>query len=174
MSAPSRWTVYESPLGPLTLRGGPRGLTGLHFPGRGGPLAEADRARAPFAAAVEQLDAYFAGRGRKFVLALDLDGTPFQHAVWHRLLAVPYGTTLSYTELAQAVGRPDRVRAVAAAVGRTPVPIIVPCHRVLAADGALTGYLGGLERKRALLALEHRGATGREPEPAWALRQLAL
>jgi methylated-DNA-[protein]-cysteine S-methyltransferase len=174
MNAPTRWTVCESPLGPLTLCGDSRGLIALHFPGRGERLEEAAKAPAAFAEAVRQLDEYFAGRRQKFALALNLTGTPFQRSVWDRLLAIPYGATVSYTELAHAVGRPDRVRAVAAAVGRTPVPIIVPCHRAIAADGALTGYLGGLQRKQALLDLEHRGLTGMDPPPNWSARQITL
>jgi methylated-DNA-[protein]-cysteine S-methyltransferase len=168
------WTIYESPLGPLTLRGGPRGLTALHFPGRGAPLDEAGRAPAAFAGATRQLDEYFAGRRQRFELALDLGGTPFQRAVWERLLAIPYADTMSYAALARAIGRPDRLRAAAGAVGRTPVPIIVPCHRVVASDGALTGYLGGLQRKQALLDLERHGAAGLEPPPVWAGTQLAM
>jgi methylated-DNA-[protein]-cysteine S-methyltransferase len=168
------WTVFESPLGPLTLHGAAAGLGALHFPGRGPEVLEADRRPLAFAAAVEQLAAYFAGERTTFALALELGGTPFQRRVWDELARIPYGATLSYTELARAVGRPDRLRAVAAAVGRTPVPIIVPCHRAVAADGALTGYRGGLQRKRALLDLEARVAGGRSPEPAWAFRQLAL
>jgi methylated-DNA-[protein]-cysteine S-methyltransferase len=169
--------IHETPLGPLTLHAGPRGLTGLSFPGRPDGRDEADRdpsARAVLAGAARQLDEYFAGRRTAFDLALHLTGTPFQQRVWAALLEIPYGTTVTYTELAGTVGRPDVVRAVAAAVGRTPVPIVVPCHRVLGADGALTGYGGGLERKRALLDLERRGAAGLEPQPAWAFRQLAL
>jgi methylated-DNA-[protein]-cysteine S-methyltransferase len=100
---------------------------------------------------VKQLDEYFDGRRRRFDLVLDLAGTPFQQRVWSALRAIPYGTTRSYTEVGQAIDRPDRVRAVGAAVGRTPIPIIVPCHRVVGADGSLTGYGGGLHRKRALL-----------------------
>ncbi len=96
--------------------------------------------------------------------------------MWAQLQRVPYGTTTSYGALARAVGYGDHghVRAVAAAVGRTPVPIVVPCHRAVAADGALTGYGGGLQRKRALLDLEARAAAGLPPEPAWAFRQMAL
>jgi methylated-DNA-[protein]-cysteine S-methyltransferase len=103
-----------------------------------------------------------------------MGGTPFQRAVWRRLREIPYGTTITYSDLARSVGRPDVVRAVAAAVGRTPVPIVIPCHRVVAADGGLTGYLGGLHRKQALLDLERRVAGGLTPEPAWGLRQLAM
>jgi methylated-DNA-[protein]-cysteine S-methyltransferase len=165
-----RWTIYESPLGPLTLRGGASGLTSLHFPGRGQPLDENDHEPVLFAAAVQQLEEYFAGDRRKFDLALDVGGTAFQRSVWRELLAIPYGETTSYGALARAVGRPDRARAVGAAVGRTPVPIIVPCHRVLGSDGALTGYGGGLQRKRALLDLERRA----DVPATWSMRQLAL
>jgi methylated-DNA-[protein]-cysteine S-methyltransferase len=148
------WTVCESPIGPLTLVGGPRGLRRLYFPGHSGPLDEAAREDAVLAPAAEQLAEYFAGRRRRFDLALDLDGTPFQHQVWAQLLTIPYGATRSYGTLAAEIGRTGRARAVGAAVGRTPVPIIVPCHRALGANGRLTGYLGGLPRKRALLDLE--------------------
>jgi methylated-DNA-[protein]-cysteine S-methyltransferase len=169
--------IHETPLGPLTLHAGPRGLTGLSFPGRADralALDEGARDPATLAGAAAQLDEYFGGRRDSFDLPLDLAGTPFQRRVWEALLAIPYGTTVTYTELARAVGRPDVVRAVAAAVGRTPVPIVVPCHRVLGAGGALTGYGGGLQRKQALLDLERRGAAGLDPQPAWAFRQLAM
>jgi methylated-DNA-[protein]-cysteine S-methyltransferase len=151
----SIWDTYESPIGPLTVVGAARGITGLHFPGRSGPLDERDRVPAALAAATEQLDEYFAAERQSFELELDLRaGTPFQQRVWQAVREIPYGATLSYGELARAVGRPDIVRAVAAAVGRTPVPIVIPCHRVVGADGSLTGYGGGLQRKRALLDLE--------------------
>jgi methylated-DNA-[protein]-cysteine S-methyltransferase len=168
------WTIHESPLGPLTLRGGSDGLVALEFPGRPGHLDESARDPGAFAAVTRQLDEYFAGRRRRFDVPLDLGGTPFQRRVWRELRAIPYGTTVTYAHLARALGRPDRVRAVGAAIGRTPVPIVVPCHRVLGANGALTGYGGGLQRKQALLDLERRGALGLEPEPAWAFRQLAV
>jgi methylated-DNA-[protein]-cysteine S-methyltransferase len=174
MTSTSAWHIHETPLGPLTLHAGPRGLTAVAFPRRGGALDEAGRDPAALALAAMQLDEYFAGERTAFDLALDLAGTPFQRRVWAAVLEIPYGTTVSYTELARAVGRPDVVRGVAAAVGRTPVPIVVPCHRVLGADGALTGYGGGVERKRALLDLERRGAAGLDPAPAWAFRQLAM
>ncbi|MEA2479510.1 MAG: methylated-DNA-[protein]-cysteine S-methyltransferase [Thermoleophilaceae bacterium] len=160
------WTVYDSPLGALTLRAGPRGLTALEFPGRAGEYGEDTRDPGAFAEAVRQLDEYFAGTRQRFELALDLAGTPFQRSVWDHLRTIPFGATTSYSAVARALGRVDRVRAVGAAIGRTPVPIVVPCHRVLAVDGALTGYGGGLERKRALLDLEG-SATPRA-------RQLAL
>jgi methylated-DNA-[protein]-cysteine S-methyltransferase len=169
------WDIYESPLGPLTIAAGPCGLTALSFPAAGrSTWDERDRDPAALAGAVAQLDAYFGGERRAFDLALDLRGTPFQRRVWAELRRLPYGATVTYTELAAAVGRPGVVRAVAAAVGRTPVPIVVPCHRVVGAGGALTGYGGGLQRKAALLDLEARVAAGGQPEPAWALRQLAL
>jgi methylated-DNA-[protein]-cysteine S-methyltransferase len=168
------WDVYESPLGPLRVQAGPRGLCRLSFPGRGEPRDERDRDRAALASATMQLDEYFAGARRAFELALDLPGTPFQRRVWQRLQEVRYGRTITYTQLAERVGRPDIVRGVAAAVGRTPIPIIIPCHRIVAADGGLTGYRGGLHRKQALLDLERRAAGGDAPEPAWTARQLAL
>jgi methylated-DNA-[protein]-cysteine S-methyltransferase len=168
------WTIYESPIGPLTLLGGPAGLTGLHFPGRA-ELAEHSRRPAGFIEATRQLDEYFAGERRSFELDVDLSaGSAFQRKVWTRLRQIPFGATIGYGELAESIGRPDRVRAVGAAVGRTPVAIVVPCHRVIGADGSLTGYGGGLHRKAALLDLEARVASGGRPEPAWAFRQLTL
>jgi methylated-DNA-[protein]-cysteine S-methyltransferase len=172
----SAWDIYESPLGPLTLQAGPHGLTGMAFPGRADPLDESRRDAGALARAVAQLEAYFAGERRAFDLALDLAGSPFQQRVWQELRRIPFGTTVSYTELAQRAGRPDIVRAVGGAVGKTPVPIIVPCHRVIGADGSLTGYGGGLHRKQALLDLERAvaGGGGQGPPPAWAFRQMAL
>jgi methylated-DNA-[protein]-cysteine S-methyltransferase len=146
--------IYESPLGPLTLVGGPACLSGLWFPERTGPMDGRDRDPGALSPVTAQLDEYFAGERRAFDVKLDLHGTAFQQRVWEALRQIPYGSTIAYGELARRVGRPDSVRAVAAAVGRTPVPIIVPCHRVVGADGSLTGYGGGLPRKRALLALE--------------------
>jgi methylated-DNA-[protein]-cysteine S-methyltransferase len=105
--------------------------------------------------AVAQLAAYFAGERTAFDLPLDLQaGTPFQQSVWQALLAIPPGGTTSYSELGRRLGRPQAARAVGAAVGRNPISIVVPCHRVLGTGGALTGYAGGLERKTALLRLE--------------------
>jgi methylated-DNA-[protein]-cysteine S-methyltransferase len=166
------WTVMESPLGPLTLTGDNDGLHAVHFPGRRGPLDEAARDAAPFTEAVTQLEEYFGRERRHFDLPLVLEGTIFQRRVWDVLRTIDYGQTRSYGDLAAAIGRLDRVRAVGAAVGRTPVPIIVPCHRVIGADGSLTGYGGGLQRKQALLELES-GARGGAPG-VWAGRQLSL
>jgi methylated-DNA-[protein]-cysteine S-methyltransferase len=104
--------------------------------------------------AADQLRAYFAGELREFDLPLAPRGTPFQREVWAAVAAVPYGRTATYSEIAAAVGRPSACRAVGAANGRNPLPVIVPCHRVIGAAGALTGYGGGLDRKRSLLDLE--------------------
>jgi len=155
------WTVYESPIGPLTLVAGAEGLTDLGFPGRLG--APADAKKAPMPEVTDQLNAYFGGELRRFDLPLDLHGTPLQKAIWAALLEIPYGETVSYGEQAAKID-PDlfetdvepwqRARVVGAANGRNPVAVIVPCHRVIGADGSLTGYGGGLERKQALLDLE--------------------
>jgi methylated-DNA-[protein]-cysteine S-methyltransferase len=149
----STWTTYDSPLGKLTLVAAGRRLRALRFPGAP-PLDPSDRAPGVFDFATAQLDEYFAGERRTFDLDLELAGTSFQRRVWEALRQIPYGTIVSYSELAATIDRPDRVRAVGGAVGRTPIPIIVPCHRVLGADGSLTGYGGGLHRKGALLDLE--------------------
>jgi len=175
------WTIYESPIGPLTLLAGPSGLRGLSFPGRGGPPAEAEEGAMP--AVTDQLDAYFAGELQDFELELDLGGTPLQQAVWRELVEIPFGTTASYGEVAARVDeslyRSDvepyqRARAVGSANGRNPVAIIVPCHRVIGADGSLTGYGGGLQRKQALLDLEQGVVSGLGPDPTWASRQTSL
>jgi methylated-DNA-[protein]-cysteine S-methyltransferase len=168
------WDVVETPLGPLTLEATPRGLCAVRFPGGGPARAEDARDPVALAEAAARFEAYFAGQPQDFDLTLDLRCSPFERAVWTRLLEIPYGETISYSELARAVGRPDIVRGVAAAVGRNPLAIVVPCHRVVAADGRLTGYRGGLQRKQALLDLERRVAAGLDPEPAWQFRQLAL
>jgi methylated-DNA-[protein]-cysteine S-methyltransferase len=153
-SPAGHWTIYESPIGPLTLRGDASRVTALDFPGRTGGLSESARHDSAFAEPLRQLDEYFDGRRKRFDLELILDGTGFERSVWGELTKIPYGATTSYGRLAEAIGCSDRVRDVAAAIGRTPIPIIVPCHRVVGADGSLTGYGGGLERKRALLDLE--------------------
>ena len=171
------WSTYESPLGRLTLVAGPRGLRSISFPGGGAPAQDRETAPDPDALAevTGQLDEYFSGERRSFDLALDLDqGTPFARSVWAEIARIPYGSTTSYGAIARAIGRLDRVRAVGSAVGRTPVPIIVPCHRVIGTTGDLVGYGGGLARKQALLELE-ANVSGSEPLPAlWAARQLAL
>lgn len=164
------WTIYESPLGPLTLIGGPDGVRNVHFPGRSPRLEEG--AQRPMPEAAGQLESYFAGRRKAFELDLDLRGTPLQISVWERLLEIPYGATTTYGELARRIDEAlypndlepyKRAQLVGATVGRTPTPILVPCHRVIGADGSLTGYGGGLQRKQALLDLEGGDAEGRAP-----------
>jgi methylated-DNA-[protein]-cysteine S-methyltransferase len=181
MITPSAWTIYASPLGPLTVAAGPGGITDVWFPGAAPRLDAA--LRRPMREVESQLEEYFAGAHRQFELEVDLRGTPLQQLVWAQLRAIPYAATTSYGELA---GRIDeaayppglepykRVRLAAAAIGRTPAPIIVPCHRVIGADGSLTGYGGGLERKRALLDLERGVAHPPAPDAAHAHVQLAL
>ncbi len=141
-------TTYESPVGALGLIAEDGGLSGLTFGARG-----RDDGRLPEIRA--QLDAYFAGELQTFDIPVILRGTDFQRAVWDVLRTIGYGETLTYGEVTRRIGRPpEEARAVGAAIGRTPVPIIVPCHRVIGADGSLTGYGGGLHRKRHLLGLE--------------------
>lgn len=151
---------FQSPLGAITLAASPVGLCGLWFDGQ---KHQPDSSAWPVAApnhpvlqqAHEQLQSYFAGDTAAWTVPLDLrGGTAFQQAVWHALLAIPRGHTTSYGALSQRIGHPAAVRALGAAVGRNPVSIVVPCHRVLGKDGALTGYAGGLDRKTALLQLE--------------------
>ena len=152
----TRWT---SPLGPMVLAATPRGLAGAWFEGQ---RHEPDHSAWPAApdhptlrAAAAQLAEYFAGQRQHFDLPLDISGgTAFQQAVWRALTQIAPGSTTRYGALAAQLGQPTAVRAVGAAVGRNPVSVIVPCHRVLGADGSLTGYAGGLPRKQALLALE--------------------
>ncbi|HEV7769240.1 MAG TPA: methylated-DNA--[protein]-cysteine S-methyltransferase [Solirubrobacterales bacterium] len=158
----NHWTIYESPLGPLTIVAGADGaLRRLRFPEEEPRLDEA--VRRPLETVVAQLDDYFAGERHSFDLALALTGTPLQRQVWARLREIPYGETVSYGEVTEDLDGSvfpndlepyKRVRAVGTEIGRTPVPIVIPCHRVLGADGSLTGYGGGLDRKRALLELE--------------------
>jgi len=158
---PLSYATTPSPLGELMLVAGPDGLRAVHLPDRHvTPGADWVEDLLGLAPAAEQLAAYFAGERREFDLPLAPPGTPFDHAVWGLLQAIPYGETRSYGELALRLGRPERVRAVGRANARNPVAIVVPCHRVVGADGALVGYAGGLERKRALLALER---AAREP-----------
>ncbi|MFF3639208.1 methylated-DNA--[protein]-cysteine S-methyltransferase [Streptomyces sp. NPDC002250] len=150
-------TVTDSPYGPLTLVAEDGVLCGLYMAGqRHRPPEETfgDPNDTPFAEAREQLSAYFAGELKEFTLELRLSGTPFQRGVWDRLTRIPYGETRSYCELATELGNPKASRAVGLANGRNPIGIIVPCHRVIGAAGSLTGYGGGLDRKRRLLDFE--------------------
>ena len=151
------YTYHDSPVGPLLLAERNGSLTTIHFPldgKRSDPKPGWTQADAPFDDVREQLDGYFAGRRRQFELPLAPTGTDFQRKVLEALQAIPYGETRSYKEVAAAIGKPRAVRAVGAANGRNPIPIIIPCHRVIGSDGSLTGFGGGLEAKRALLALE--------------------
>jgi len=173
------WTTYESPLGPLTIVAGTAGIRNVYFPDR--PPGMSAATRREMTPVVEQLEQYFAGERRSFELQLELRGTPLQESVWAELRGIPYGATASYGELARRIDDtlfPDgiepyeRARLIGAAVGRTPTPILVPCHRVIGADGSLTGYGGGLDRKRALLELEDAPCV--QKPPAWGQRQIAM
>jgi methylated-DNA-[protein]-cysteine S-methyltransferase len=153
------YSYMDSPLGTLMLVSDGRSLTGLYMMGHegahgpGSSWLHQDEA-APFAEARQQLAEYFAGLRKQFDLPLDMEGTDFQREVWWALREIPFGETISYGELARRVGRPQGAQAVGAANGRNPISIIVPCHRVIGADGSLVGYGGGLPRKELLLRLE--------------------
>jgi methylated-DNA-[protein]-cysteine S-methyltransferase len=156
-------TVVDSPVGPLTLVAADGVLAGLYMteqrhrpPGEvlGEPVEDPDGQ--PFAVASRQLREYFDGERTEFDLELALDGTAFQRRVWAALRNIPYGQTISYGQLADQIGQPSASRAVGLANGKNPIGIIVPCHRVVGANGSLTGYGGGIERKRFLLAHERR------------------
>ncbi|HLQ56184.1 MAG TPA: methylated-DNA--[protein]-cysteine S-methyltransferase [Streptosporangiaceae bacterium] len=157
--------VVASPIGPLTLVAAGGTLTGVymdaqrHLPGtvaRARPAGRDGPDAAPLAAAARELAEYFAGERTEFDLPLAMAGTDFQRRVWAALREIPYGETVSYGELARGIGKESASRAVGLANGKNPVAIIVPCHRVVGSDGSLTGYGGGLDRKRFLLALEQR------------------
>jgi methylated-DNA-[protein]-cysteine S-methyltransferase len=152
------YTTIDSPVGDLLASANPAGqITGLHFLDGHRPAAphaswvRDGRALAPLC---RQLAEYFAGERRDFELELAPSGTPFQLSVWRELCAIPYGETASYGEIADAVGQPGAARAVGGANNRNPIAIVIPCHRVIGANGTLTGYGGGLPRKQRLLALE--------------------
>lgn len=164
------YTTVESQIGPLFLAASGRGLVALEFDARlpgqqsirpnprdlreerkGFEFEEATQLMQPY---VEQVDEYFSGKRRGFDFPLDLRGTDFQLSCWRALLAIPYGETRTYSDIARAVGKPNAFRAVGMANNRNPVAIIVPCHRVIASDGGLCGYGGGLDVKRKLLELE--------------------
>ena len=149
--------VIASPVGPLRLRAGSQGLVAIEFAGRARPAAIKggdDAAQTHLNKVQTQLAEYFAGKRRDFKLRLAGSGTDFQQRCWQALMDIPFGETRSYADIANAIGQPKAVRAVGLANNRNPLPIVVPCHRVIGADGSLTGYGGGLEAKRWLLALE--------------------
>ncbi|HMK23955.1 MAG TPA: methylated-DNA--[protein]-cysteine S-methyltransferase [Terriglobales bacterium] len=152
------YAQIDTPIGPLNLAISDKGLVTVEFhragfPRKTGNIAweHSESKAAPYA---KQLAEYFAGKRREFTFPLDLRGTPFQLACWHALLAIPYGETRTYADIARAVGKPQAFRAVGMANNRNPIAIVVPCHRVIASDGTLCGYGGGLDVKRRLLELE--------------------
>ena len=152
-----RYCELSTPVGRLLLAGDEEGLRRISFQDGLHPIRPAEgwqRAEVPFREVVNQLEAYFAGKLRRFDLALAPEGTPFQREVWSALTTIPYGETVTYGELARRLGRANASRAVGAANGSNPIPIIIPCHRVIGADGSLTGFGGGVAIKRRLLDLE--------------------
>jgi methylated-DNA-[protein]-cysteine S-methyltransferase len=153
--------TIATPLGPLTLAATAAGLAGAWFEGQKhhpGPLAAPENPAHPhIAAATQALAAYWLGDANAPLPPLDAAGTPFQQAVWAALRGIGRGRTATYREVAALVGRPAALRAVGAAIGRNPLSVFVPCHRVVGTDGSLTGYAGGLARKQSLLALERGG-----------------
>jgi methylated-DNA-[protein]-cysteine S-methyltransferase len=156
MSQVYYWT-FESPVGPLLLAGSKAGLLLVSFASGNRPRNVDPEWRpdtTAFVEVVQQLQSYFAGERKNFDLALILEGTDFQKRVWAALRKIPYGETISYKELAERIGSPKAVRAVGAANGANPIPIIIPCHRVIGNDGSLTGFGGGLPLKKQLLELE--------------------
>lgn len=160
VAEPATQLCVETPIGDLVVSGDDRFVTELLLavPGRKVTVsADRGRQRGPVFDAARQLDEYFARKRTSFDLPLSVSGTEFQERVWLTLAEIPYGETISYAELARWVGHPRAFRAVGSANGANPIPVILPCHRVIAADGTLGGYGGGLPTKRALLALESDG-----------------
>ena len=154
------WTTMKTPVGELFIAGRDGKLTDVLFrrPRKGFPGPMWEKSDKPFGEVKKQLAEYFRGKRRKFDLKLAPEGTPFQLAAWRQLRRIPYGKTISYGEQASRIGNPKAARAVGAANGENPISIIVPCHRVIGADGRLTGFGGGLGKNKKLLELE--GATG--------------
>ena len=153
------YDLYESPQGQMLLVADGEGLSGDYFDGQKylpqvDPDWRCDARHAPLRQAKRELAEYFGGERKGFATALAPEGTPFQQAVWKAISAVGFGKTITYSELALHAGFPGSARAAGAATGRNPISIIVPCHRIVGSNGSLTGYAGGLDRKRALLALE--------------------
>ncbi len=156
---PITYSEIDSPIGRLLLYGTSRGLSGIfmtrhrHFDGK---QKDWKRDDARWSGVAKQLREYFDGKRRDFDIPLDVEGTEFQMKVWDALCKIPFGRTASYADIARKIGNPKAMRAVGLANGRNPVSIVVPCHRVIGADGSLTGYGGGLDRKKVLLDLESR------------------
>ena len=146
--------TLDTPLGTLQIEATERGLCGIWFPSRSVNQGPSPRQNRVSTLAKQELSAYFAGDLTTFSVPLDWQGTRFQESVWQALLAVPYGKTVTYGDVAKAIGRPRSSRPVGGAVGKNPLPIIVPCHRVIGSDRSLTGFTGGLDIKIRLLELE--------------------
>ena len=146
----------STPLGTLTLEATDRGLSSVRFPNRAEPFSGKSPDNPTISQAKRELTDYFAGELKQFSVPLDWQGTAFQQSVWEALTHIPYGETVSYADIARAIGRPKSARPTGGAVGANPLPIIVPCHRVIGSDQSLTGFTGGLSIKVALLELEGR------------------
>lgn len=146
--------TMNTPIGPLQLLAENGALVAIKFPGQHSQSTAANEEDETLSSAKQQLEAYFSGQRRKFDLPLAASGTAFQKQVWKALVAIPYGQLRSYRDIADSIGKTRAVRAVGAANGRNPLPIVVPCHRVIGSDGSLTGFAGGIETKRLLLQLE--------------------
>ena len=165
------YTRMHSPLGSLLVIGTEQHVTGIYIQAQKyhpEPGVRWIRADDRFSEERSQLDQYFAGRRRRFDIAIRPAGTTFQRDVWSALARIPFGTTTTYGEIARRIGRPDAPRAVGAAVGRNPISIVIPCHRVVGADGSLTGFAGGIRNKRLLLNLE----SGADSVPLLGVGQL--
>lgn len=153
-----QYAVIHTPMGPLTVASTDKGIASIQF-GKSvpdGAIAEESAARETVK---QQLTEYFQGTRTRFELPLDIEGTPFQRAVWDELLRIPYGETRSYGDIARAIGKPGAARAVGLANHDNPVAVVIPCHRVVGRDGSLTGYAGGLHLKAQLLSIERRHRT---------------
>jgi methylated-DNA-[protein]-cysteine S-methyltransferase len=174
MNKEASYTYIDSPVGRIMLVGNSQGLLEISFMAGRAPKAPDPRWHlddSQFGDAIAQLRAYFSGNLREFYLPLQPVGTPFQLLVWQALREIPFGETISYAELARRIGKPRAVRAVGAANGKNPLSIVIPCHRVIGSDGSLTGYGGGMENKRYLLALEGSGTLALVGRSANANRQ---
>lgn len=152
------YAVIHTSLGPLTVASTDKGIASIQF-GKGLPEGATAGDATPFETVRQQLEEYFEGKRTRFELPLDVVGTQFQKAVWNELLRIPYGETRSYSDIAKAIGKPDAARAVGMANHDNPVAVVIPCHRVVGRDGALTGYAGGLHLKAQLLSIERQQRT---------------
>jgi methylated-DNA-[protein]-cysteine S-methyltransferase len=177
MTATICYSYFDSPLGEILLVGDGQFVTGLYMPqhrGRPGLDSTWKQSDAPFIAVHQQLAEYFAGRRQAFDVPLKLAGTRFQQRVWRELVGIPFGTTISYGDLARRIDQPTASRAVGAANGRNPISIIVPCHRVIGSGSTLTGYGGGLDKKAWLLDWERGVEIGRAIDRADMMRTSCL